>query len=68
MNLQNPSSYLEQPGLEVGVDEDIVAVQLEAVLIVDDSFLHRQQRSDKEKRRRKTQRWNIFLNKLGQQK
>ena len=39
------AAYLDQPRLEVGVDEDVVPVELEAVLVVDDGLLHRQQRS-----------------------
>mmetsp|Transcript_32767 Transcript_32767/g.83147 ORF Transcript_32767/g.83147 Transcript_32767/m.83147 type:complete len:287 (-) Transcript_32767:699-1559(-) len=38
--------HLQQPGLERLVDEDVVAVQLEAVLVVDHGGLHRQQRAD----------------------
>lgn len=39
------TTHLQQPRLEVRVDEDVVAVELEAMLVVDDRFLHRQQRS-----------------------
>lgn len=32
--------HLEQPRLQIGVHDHVVAVQLEAMLVVDDSFLY----------------------------
>lgn len=37
-------AYLQQPRLKIHVDEDVVAVKLEAVFVVNNCLLHRQQR------------------------
>lgn len=38
-------AHLQQPRLEVGIDEDVISVELEAVLVVYYRLLHREKRS-----------------------
>jgi hypothetical protein len=39
-------AYLEQPSLQVSVNENVIAIQFKTMLVIPNDFLHREQGAD----------------------